>query len=74
MRSVNYATGLSVEDRMIKWLREKANIAAKTAGLEEKQESTKRKIEVAMSILDRRQELERRHENIPILFDRRKHT
>lgn len=53
----------------------KANIAKRTAGLEEKKAAVKRKMEVAMSILDRRQEErrseERRHDNLPVDFERR---
>lgn len=36
------------------WFENKKNIVRKTAGLEEKQEATQRKMQVAMRILDRR--------------------
>jgi len=58
-----------------KWLKDQNNIARKTAGMEEKLAATKRKMEVALSILDRR-EMERRVEerrqvDIPVEFERR---
>jgi len=49
------------------WFERKQNIVRKTAGLEEKNEATQRKMQVAMRILDRREveipvEVERRRE------------
>lgn len=59
------------------WITKKANIAKRTAGLEEKKTAVKRKMEVAMSILDRRQEdrreEERRHEDLPVELERREY-
>lgn len=51
---------------MLKWLQTKKNIAQKTAGLQEKAEATRRKVEVAMSILN-----ERRKRSIDVEVDRR---
>ncbi len=51
---------------MFKWWREDRARTKKVAGLAEKEESTKRKIEVAMSILDQRKI------SLPVEIDRRK--
>lgn len=54
--------------RVKKWFKDQDNITRKTAGLAEKEASTKRKYDVAMSILDQRKidvavEVERRKKN-----------
>ena len=54
--------------RIKKWWKEDREITRKTGGLAEKQESMKRKLDVAMSILTE----ERRERNIPVEVDRRR--
>jgi hypothetical protein len=51
---------------MFKWITKQKNMIKRTAGIEEKAASTRRKIEVAMSILN-----ERRKRNIEVPIDRR---
>lgn len=48
-----------------KWVQNKKNIVMKTAGLEEKQKATTRKMAVAMTILNRRES------QIPVKTERR---
>ncbi len=55
---------------MFKWFKKQKGISQRLAGLEEKKQSTQRKIEVAMKILDRRQE-ERRMHIVEVEEDRR---
>lgn len=52
--------------RMKKWWKKQKDITKKTAGLAEKEASTRRKYEVAMSIL------EKRKIDIPVETERRK--
>jgi len=58
-----------------KWINKKSNIARKTAGLEELKAATRMKMDVAQSILDRREkdrrEEDRRIEDLPVPFERR---
>jgi len=50
---------------LFKWFKKQRDITKKVAGLYEKTAATKKKIEVAMSILNKREK------NIPISFERR---
>lgn len=49
-----------------KWIIKQGNISRKTGGLAEKEQSVKRKTQVAMAILDRRKE------SITVSIERRK--
>lgn len=52
--------------RVKKWFQDQNNITRKTAGLAEKEASMKRKLEVAMAILNRRER------DVPVEFERRR--